>query len=155
MIRFIAAIDSKRGIADDKGIPWDLPTDKAYYRAKIRGQDYLIGYATYVHHTKPLPDTPTFVASEETGDLRPGFKKVTDARAFLTSRSEDVWVGGGAGLFESVFDLADELYLTRIDADFNCTKFFPEFESDFELVNSTEPQTENNTTFRFQIWKHK
>lgn len=155
MIRFIAALDSKNGIADNEGIPWKgkLPTDVAYYRGKVRGHVYLIGYGTYIQHTKPLPETPTFVATEKPEQLRPGFEKVTDARKFLTDSRHDIWVGGGALLFASTIDLADELYLTRIDQDFNCTKYFPEFEDSFELASKTPTQTENGIKFHFEIWK--
>lgn len=156
MIRFIAALDIERGIADDTGIPWKgkLPTDVAYYHGKIHSHNYLIGHATYEQHSKPLSGTPTFVATTKTEKLRLGFIKVTDARKFLTDQTEDIWVGGGAGLFASTFDLADELYLTRIDKDFSCTKFFPDFEKDFKLLSKSDTQTENGINFCFEVW-HK
>lgn len=155
MIRFIAAIDSKRGLADDSGIPWDLPSDRDYYRAKVKHHPYVIGYNTYAQHTKPLDDTPTYVATNSVEELRPGFTKVADASEFIKSCQEDVWVGGGAGLFASTLDLADELYLTRIGEDFKCTKFFPNFENDFELISQSDPQKENDITFRYEVWKRK
>jgi dihydrofolate reductase len=155
MIRFIAAIDNKRGIADDHGIPWDLPTDVSYYRGKVRFHAYLIGYGTYIHYTKPLEDTQTYVATTQAKKLRTGFSKVSDAREFLQNTKEDVWVGGGAGVFESTIDLADELYLTRVNGDFNCTKFFPEFEQDFSIIESGKPHIENDITFHFEVWKRK
>ncbi len=157
MIRFIAAIDSNKGLADEHGIPWKgkLPTDVAYYHGKIYGHNYLIGYATYEQHSKPLPGTPTYVAAHNTNDLRPGFIKVTDAREFLQSQSEDIWVGGGAGLFESTLDLADELYLTHLEGDFHCTKFFPDFKDKFEQVEISEPHTENGITFRIARYVRK
>lgn len=155
MIRFIAAIDSRRGIADDNGIPWNLPTDVAYYRAKVRFHDYLIGYGTYANYVEPLADTRTYVATTKTDELRPGFNKISDPSEFLGQAKSDVWVGGGSGLFNSTLHLADELYLTRIHHDFHCTKFFPLFESDFELIEQLKPQTENGLTFQFETWRQK
>lgn len=155
MIRFIAAIDSNKGIADEKGIPWDLPTDKAYYRAKVRFHKYLIGQGTYQELTEPLADTSMFIATSRAEKLRPGFTKVNDARKFLKTAKKDIWVGGGAGVFESTLDLANELYLTRIDQDFHCTKFFPEYKDKFELTWESEAQIENGTPFRFEVWKRK
>lgn len=155
MIRFIAAVDSNLGIANENGIPWkgQLPTDVAYYRAKIRSHNYLIGYGTYAQHTKPLPQTPTFVATIRAEQLRPGFKKVTDARKFLKEAKKDIWVGGGAALFADTLDFADELYLTRIAKDFHCTKFFPQFEDKFMLVSRSQGQEENGITFCFEVWR--
>lgn len=157
MIRFIAALDSKRGVADDHGIPWQskIPTDVRYFRDKTIGGNLLIGYGWYQEMQKPLPNRRNIVATTKTEVLRPGFEKVSDARKFLLNSKEDIWVGGGAGLFASTLDLADELYLTFVEGDFICTKLFPEFEDKFEKVSESEPITENGVTFRFTIWKRK
>ena len=56
-------------------------------------------------------------------------------------------------MFESTIDLADELYITQLDGDWHCTKFFPEFRDKFELKSALSPQTENGITFRFTTWK--
>ena len=157
MIRFIVAIDNKKGLANEHGIPWQgkLPTDVAYFRSKTIGGNVMMGYGWYTEQQKPLPERRNLVATTKDEKLRPGFETVHDARQFIKDFKEDLWVGGGAALFASTLDLADELYLTKIDADFNCTKFFPEYENDFELVSETEPQTENGITFRFTVWKRK
>jgi dihydrofolate reductase len=64
-----------------------------------------------------------------------------------------VWNLGGALLFASTFDMADELYITQLEGNFGCTKFFPAYKDDFYLVSQSEPVTENNITFRFEVWK--
>ena len=180
MIRFIAAIDSKHGVANEHGIPWQgkLPTDVAYFRNKTLHGTVMMGYGWYKEQQLPLPERRNLVATSNSEPLRPGFERVPDAREFLNKfksrfthhpsgvvstagqqdsvvREPDIWVGGGAGLFASTLDLADELYLTLIDWDFHCTKFFPQFEQDFEKVSESEPQTENGITFKFTVWKHK
>ncbi|HSX44195.1 MAG TPA: dihydrofolate reductase [Candidatus Saccharimonadales bacterium] len=155
MIRFIAAIDSKRGLANANGIPWQgkIPTDVAQFRQKTLHGNLMMGYGWYQEQKEPLPDRRNFVAFPDEEVMRPGFEQVKDARKFLQEFQEDIWVGGGALLFEDTLDLADELYITQLDQDFQCTKFFPEFHDKFELVSQTEPQTESDITFTFQVWK--
>jgi dihydrofolate reductase len=157
MIKFIAAIDNKLGMANDHGIPWQgkLPTDVEYFRKKTIGSTILMGYGTYAEFKNPKPDRRNVVASSKPEVLREGFELTKDARQFIKDSREDIWVIGGPGLFAQTLDLADELYLTRIEADFNCTKFFPEFENAFELKSRTKPQTENKITFCFEVWKRK
>ena len=155
MIRFIAAIDNKRGVADDHGIPWQgrLPTDVKYYHEKIRGTVTLMGYGMYTELSQPLVNHVNYVASKRGTKLREGFILVEDAEDFLKSAKSDVWVLGGAALFTSTLHLADELYLTQIDADFSCTKFFPKFADKFKLSSQTESLSENGLNFRFQVWQ--
>ncbi len=154
MIRFIAAIDSKQGIANEHGIPWQgkLPTDVNYFRSKTIHSSVMMGYGWYVEQKLPLPERRNLVASSKNEKLRPGFELVNDAREFLKNTQDDVWVGGGAALFASTIDLADELYLTQLNKDFHCTKFFPEFKDNFTMISESPPKTENGITFTFQIW---
>lgn len=157
MIRFIAALDKNRGIADDHGIPWQgmVPTDVKYFREKTTGGIVLMGSGWYAEQLQPLPNRRNLVATSFQEPLRDGFEKISDARTFLQETKDNIWVGGGANLFTSTLDLADELYLTRLDHDFHCTKYFPSFEDSFERVNQSEPITENNITYWFQVWQRK
>lgn len=156
-IYFIAALDSKQGIANNNGIPWQgkIPTDVKHFRDSTIHQNVLMGTGWYKEQTLPLENRRNFVATTSTEKLRPGFEKVTDAREFLRDSTEDVWVGGGAGLFDSTIDLADILDLTIIEQDFNCTKFFPEFKDKFEMFYQSQPITENGITYTFTKWKRK
>lgn len=155
MIRTIVAIDEKRGMADERGIPWRLPTDLAYYRQKTSVGEILMGYTTYTEFAKPFHDHPNYVATPDATPLRDGFIAVKDARAFLQEFKDDIWVIGGAGLLNTTLDLIDELYLTRLSGDFHCTKFFPEFEDAFQLKERGADRQENGITFRFEVWQKR
>lgn len=157
MIRCMAAVDSKLGIADEHGVPWQgkLPTDIRYLHDMIRGHDTIMGYGFYKELKKPFVNPTNYVATRSGKKLRDGFIAVADAHKFLETFPRDIWNLGGAILFASTIDLADELYLTRVEGDFHCTKFFPAFEDQFVLQSSTEPQSENGITFHFEIWRRK
>ena len=157
MIKAIVAIDEKRGLANDQGIPWQgkLPSDTRYYRDKIKIGLVLMGYGMYAELTKPYPGRINYVATGSKQELREGFEPVEDAREFLINSKEDVWDMGGANLLASTFYLIDELYITQLEGDFHCTKFFPEYEQNFEKVSQSEPKTENGIPFRFTVWKRK
>lgn len=156
MIRFIAAIDSLRGMADDSGIPWNLPTDSAHYKKTVtQSGKILMGYGTYTNHQETLqPNTIEYVAVRHFKPLRAGFECISDVDTFL-KQNELVWVLGGSKLFESLIDQADELYITQVCGDFGCTKFFPAFESGFTLVKRSPIREENGIEFQYQVWKSK
>lgn len=151
MIRLIAAIDSLGGIADDRGIPWDLPSDKKYYQDKIRDKVVLMGRGTYETHLTPL-GRENYVLTSHREPLRAGFKAIGDLDTFLNQNSS-VWVIGGSEIFEMLLPYADELYITQVEGNFNCTKFFPSFGNDFIEVNKSKIFKENGTRFQYQIWK--
>lgn len=155
MIRAIAAIDDKRGLATDEGIPWDLPSDRAHERAMTKGGHMLMGYNTYLEFTEAPKDRKWLVVTDGTEPLREGFEPVTNLEEFMKNSPEDLWLFGGAGLFAQTIKYADELHITHVEGDFNCTKFFPEFEDDFTLVEKGKPQQENDITFTYATYIRK
>ncbi len=154
-IRAIVAIDEKRGLADEQGIPWNLPSDRAYTRQKTRGSALLMGYGTYIEFTKPLPERRNLVVTDGMEPLREGFEAVTDLTAFMENSPEDLWLFGGAELFAQTIKYANELYITQLEGDFGCTKFFPEYKDEFELVRQSPPQLENGISYRYEVWRRK
>jgi dihydrofolate reductase len=155
MIRCIAAIDDKKGLANDLGIPWDLPADKQYYRDHTLNSTILMGYRTYAEFAKPMSQRRNLVLAEPDEPVREGFEAVHDLQEFLVNFHEDLWIIGGAGVFSQVMDKADELYLTRVSGDFKCTKFFPVFEHLFQITKRSEDHQENGITFHFEVWRKK
>jgi dihydrofolate reductase len=157
MLRLIAAIDDKRGVANEHGIPWQgkIPTDTNRFHELTSSGIIVMGYGTYLEYDKPLHDRENFVVSHpDSGELRPGFVLVPDADNFFDQHVINViWVIGGASLFGDALTRADELFLTQLDADFDCTKFFPKFADAFELESHDGPHSENGITFHFERWR--
>jgi dihydrofolate reductase len=156
MIRMIAALDSRRGIADEHGIPWQgkIPTDSKYFREQTQNGVILMGYGTYKEFDAPLHDRENFIVARPGTELRPGFAPISDTAQFFEEHSKDVvWVIGGAALFATSLPLADELYLTQLEADFHCTKFFPEYADTFQLERKLGSQIESDITFHFEMWQ--
>lgn len=157
MLRLIAAIDRQRGVANDHGIPWQgkIPSDTNHFHELTSDGIIVMGYGTYQEYDKPLHGRENFVVSRpDTPDLRPGFVPILDVNEFFEQHGQElVWVIGGAALFAASLASADQLFLTHLDADFHCTKFFPEFTDGFELVSVGEPHTESGITFHFETWQ--
>jgi dihydrofolate reductase len=154
VIRAIAAVDDRLGLATDTGIPWHIQADSDYFRAKTASGKVLMGYATYREIAEPLPDRPNYVATNHATALRDGFLIADDINAFLQGGDvSDIWVIGGATLFASTLDSVQELYLTRVSGDFDCTKFFPVFEPTFHLeTDNPSPMVDGTPAIRFQVW---
>jgi dihydrofolate reductase len=154
MIRLIAAIDSRRGLATDEGIPWHLAGDVAYFRQRTEGGLLIMGRATYAEFAAPLEGRANFVLTRDPSRITPGFRAVTDLALFLETRAgEDVWVIGGAMLYASTLAAADELLLTQVDGDFGCTKFFPAYAQSFVLERDSEDHEEGGVHYRFETWR--
>ncbi len=153
MIRFIAAIDSQRGLAKNNQIPWNLPSDKARFRqlTLAYGANVFMGRSTYDQMNDYLKQRTVYVASRSDIKLTKGGILVNDVDSFISNFKTDLWVIGGAGLFENTIKYADELYLTIVEGDFNCDHFFPDYK-DFNLTKNDGRYTENGLNFTYQLF---
>jgi dihydrofolate reductase len=153
LIRLIAATDSQRGIATDSGIPWKLPGDTAYFREKTARGLIVMGRATYDEFAAPLHGRENHVLTRTTAPLRAGFQAITGLQPLRAAHpEEDIWVIGGATVYRDTIGEADELLLTQVLKDFECTKFFPPYQADFELETRSADHQEGGVTYRFETW---
>jgi dihydrofolate reductase len=153
MIRLIAAMDSRQGIATASGIPWKLPGDTAYFREKTATGLILMGRATYAEFAEPLHGRENFVLTAKPGALREGFQGVgTLDQLHAAHPGEDIWVIGGATVYAETISEAEELLLTEVLGDFNCTKFFPTFTDVFQLTARGGDRREGGIAYRFETW---
>ena len=154
VIRQIAAIDSKRGIATDTGIPWKLHGDTLYFHEKTATGVIVMGRATYGEFAAPLHQRENFVLTADPTPLRTGFRPVVSLEQLVAEHpQEDVWVIGGATVYAQTIGDADELLLTQVVGDFGCTKFFPPYRGDFGLGIRSDDHRDGDTTYRFETWQ--
>lgn len=153
MIRFIVAVDEKLGMAKNGRQPWHLPTDEQYFLQQTQkyGGVVLMGRTTYDVIGHPLKERRNIVLSRTVKNIE-NVEVETSLQKALHA-APDIWVIGGAHIFVQALQFADELYVTRIEADFACDQFFPEFEDQFELTSKSAPYHENGVTFTFCIYK--
>ena len=146
----IAAMSANRVIGRDGRLPWRLPEDLKWFRKLTLGHPIIMGRTTYESiGSKPLPGRRNLVLSRAGFD--PGHPEVevvssTDAlRARVIELGEDVFVIGGAAIYEALLSDCDTLYVSFVyDDKIHGDAYFPAFEEDFALAEivSTYPEFE-------------
>lgn len=155
MIRLIAAIDRKRGIAKHGYLPWHIPEDEKFFtdQTKTYGGHVLTGGVTFrnTYKGRPLKDRHNYILTRDPQPIE-NATVVNDLDKFLKEfEGKDLWVAGGSEVFEEIMKAgkADELYLTLIDADFGCDQLFPEYETAYKPVEQSEPREQNGFRFAY------
>lgn len=156
MIRLIVAADQKLGIAKKGFQPWYIPEDDAYFSrvTKLNGGSVLVGKTTFKTFSRPLDSRNNYVLSSSSEPLD-GATLVNDLDTFLRKyNDEDIWVIGGASVFEQVLKRGnvEELYITHIEANFGCDQYFPCYKSDFILREQSETHEQNGFKFSYAIY---
>jgi dihydrofolate reductase len=156
MIRMIVAHDRQRGIAKQGFQPWKIPQDEKYFSEKTKsfGAVILVGNTTFKTLNGPLPGRKNYVLTSNKTPID-GVELVHDLAKFLKAYADkDLWVVGGANVYAQVLELrlADELYITKIAADFGCNQFFPTFGDEFKLIEQSDLHEQNGFIFTYELY---
>ncbi len=152
-IKLIAAIDEDRGLSREGVIPWDLPTDRAYFRAHVRDKTVLMGWKTYIDNGKISFGAKRVLLQSERQEDVAGVEVVTDLGGLLNAYNGELWIIGGGATFAACLPYADELYLTRVAGKYACDVVFPAFEQTSTLADEAPQEEQNGIGFRFQRWQ--
>lgn len=126
-INLIVAIDEKNGIGKNNLLPWHLPADLKHFKTITTGHPIIMGRKTFDSIGKALPNRRNIVISRNARLIIPGVEICSSLNKAidLCQEEKDIFVIGGAQIFEQALPLAKVLYLTVIHENFNADVFFP------------------------------
>src|SRR5262249_19521242 len=138
----IAAMSENRVIGNGNKIPWHLPEDFKWFKKMTTGQVIVMGRKTFESIGKPLPNRETVVLSRA-GFEYPGVRRIGDLGELdLEKESREVFICGGAQVYELALARCSELFLTLVKRTVEGDAFFPRFEDRFELVEAVRDEAE-------------
>jgi dihydrofolate reductase len=127
----IVAMSSNRVIGKDGTLPWHLPEDLKFFKKTTLGHPILMGRKTFESIGRPLPGRRNIVLSR-TMAPREGVEVIADVAELRCAEGEQIFLIGGAQLFETMLPQCDGMYLTFIAQPYEGDVFFPPFEQWFE-----------------------
>jgi len=134
MINLIVACARNRVIGKDGRLPWRIREDWEYFLEKTKQGTLVMGRRCYNEMGKHLLDREVIALSRNPTQSFEHARKASslpEALGLTQADDGDVWICGGQAIYEEAMPLADRLYLTLIDADFEGDVFFPAWEDQF------------------------
>ena len=160
ILSLLVAAAENNVIGKDNQLPWHLPNDLRYFKNQTWGMPILMGRKTFESIGKPLPGRKNIVITRNTDWQSEGAEVVHSLEeAIQLAESEgvkEIFVIGGAEIFNDAFEQAQRLYLTRvhgnIDGDTYLKGMKPE---EWHMVkNRFCPADEKNAyDHSFQVWE--
>ena len=154
MPRLIAIVGmaSNRVIGKDNALPWRLPEDLKFFKKTTLGHPILMGRKTFESIGRPLPGRRNIVLSRTMAPTE-GIEVIGSISELekLCTADEQVFLIGGAQLFETLLPSCEGMYLTWIELPYEGDTLFPPFEHLFE-----EPEiVGNGEGLEFRYYKRK
>ena len=136
MIAYVWAQDEQGIIGKDKVLPWQLSNDLKHFKKVTEGHTILMGRKTFEGmDKKPLPNRKTLVLTRQ-DDYQAGDDQVEvvhskdQALTYASGHGVDLYVIGGAGIFDLFLDQVDVLHQTVIHESFDGDTTMPDIDWD-------------------------
>tara|TARA_R110000822_G_scaffold187752_16_gene326758 strand:+ start:57724 stop:58284 length:561 start_codon:yes stop_codon:yes gene_type:complete len=168
-LSLIVAMAQNRTIGRNNELPWHLPEDLKYFKAVTLGKPIVMGRKTFESIGRPLPGRLNIVITRNSAWQHPGVTTASSLQqatviaaeqaaaeqnsgAEIIEEIQEVMVIGGEEIYRVAIDLADRLYITRVQATVQGDAFFPEYnESAWQEVSRQEPEVQGDTPYFFQV----
>jgi dihydrofolate reductase len=155
-VSIVAGLAHHRVIGLNGKVPWDIKADREHWRGLVRGHAVIMGGATYAVQGSLADSFNVVVQSEDTEVPGGAVAHSIDEALRLAGEheSKEIFVEGGASIFEQTIGLADKLYLTYVDAELEGDRYFPEYEDQFTEI-SREDHADNQPPYSFVVLERK
>lgn len=158
MINLIAAVSKNNVIGKNNRIPWDIKEDRQYFKKLTLNNVVIMGRKTFESLPSPLPDRITIVVSsklklynQETRVVESLKKAIELAEQFYPEK--EIFICGGAKLYEEGLKYAQTMYITQIDNNYEGDTYFPNFNKNLYNITIENPFKRDN--IKLIIYKKK
>ena len=160
IVSLLLAASENNVIGHNNQLPWHLPNDLKYFKNLTWGLPILMGRKTFDSIGKPLPGRQSIVITRNPHWQHDGVDVVHSLEEAI-QRAEalganEVFIIGGAEIFNSALPTAKRIYLTRIHHRFDGDVFFPEIDSaEWQLASSRFLAADEKNAYdhTYQVWE--
>lgn len=126
-IHAIVAMTDNRVIGNRGALPWKLRGDLPRFKKITSGHTVIMGKNTYDSIGRPLPDRHNIVLSHEQGAISgcEVASSVDEALQKAAAHGTDIFVIGGASIYEQMMPLVSVLHVSHVRKDYPGDVYFP------------------------------
>ena len=133
VLSLIVAVSDNGVIGREGGLPWRLPEDLKWFKARTMGKPIIMGRKTWESFPKrPLPGRTNIIVTRQVSYVAPDavVAPSLDAALDLARREnpDEIMIIGGAQLYAQALGLVTRIYLTQVAVTVEGDAFFPAFD---------------------------
>lgn len=159
----IVAVDNHWGIGLKKQLLVSIPADMRFFRTQTTGKTVIMGRTTLDSFPggKPLKNRVNIVVTRDPSYKAPDaivVHSIEEAAKYAEAySSDDVYIIGGASIYNQFLPYCNVAYVTKIDFHYEADTFFPNLDEDpeWKCVEEGEEQTYYDIEYRFTKYVRK
>lgn len=162
-MNLIVAVDKNWGIGYQNNLLVRIPADQRFFRETTTGKVVIMGRKTLESFPggQPLKNRTNIVISKDNNYQVKGAIVVHSIEEALQRvediPTEDIYVIGGASIYEQMLPLCDTAHITKIDYAYQADTFFPNLDEmkEWQIVGESEEQTYYDLEYTFLCYKRQ
>ena len=138
MVSIIVAIAQNGTIGDKNSLLWHIKEDMRFFRTTTSGHAVVMGRKTFESlGSKPLPKRKNIVITRADRSFEGAFTAHSLEEAIaMAEGDEEIFIIGGAQIYAEALSVADRMYITRVERDYEGDTSFPKIDySKWRLVS--------------------
>ena len=157
MVSIIVAIAQNGTIGDKNSLLWHIKEDMRFFRTTTSGHPVIMGRKTFESlGSKPLPKRTNIVITRADREFEGALTAHSLEEAIrMAGEDEEIFIMGGAQIYREALLVADRMYITRVERDYEGDTSFPEIDfSQWKLVDVVrhERGEEYESPFEFRTY---
>ena len=157
MVSIIVAIAENGVIGDKNALLWNIKEDMRRFRTTTTGHPVVMGRKTYESIGRPLPKRTNVVITRGNSEFEGCLvaHSLEEAVAMFPAE-EEVFIIGGGQIYAEALPLADRMYLTIVEHDYEGDTKFPAWDRSAWVLRTSERHehgSEYPHPFRFECYE--
>ena len=149
-------IGKNNELGKDNNLIWHLPNDLKFFKETTTGKTIIIGRRTFESLPRMLPNRHHIVlsSSEDFPEEVTVYKTLEELLEDLKEKDEEMFIIGGASIYNAFYNIANKMYLTLIDSE--CTDadvFFPDYNEIEWKKTILKECEENNIKYKHVLFE--
>lgn len=156
-MKLIVAVDKNWGIGHNNQLLVSIPADMRFFREETTGKVVVMGRKTLetFPNKRPLKDRVNIVITRDKSYKVDGAIVVHSVEEALDAvkeyNTDDVYVIGGATIYEQMVPYCNLAHVTKIDYEYHADTFFPNLDAmpEWHVTGESEEHTYYDLEYRF------
>lgn len=151
-ISIIAAIGENQELGKNNKLLWHIPEDLERFKKLTEGHVVIMGRKTFESLRSPLPNRINVIVTKNK-DYTVSLYRYIDTlicqtfkeaiKIAKTKEKKEIFIIGGGQIYQQAIDIADKLYLTIVDGNFDADTFFPDYSQFTKKIFEQKGKSEN------------
>ena len=154
MVSIIVAIAQNGTIGDKNALLWHIKEDMRFFRTTTSGHPVIMGRKTFESlGSKPLPKRTNIVITRADREFEGALTAHSLEEAIrMAGEDQEIFIMGGAQIYREALSVADRMYITHVECDYEGDTSFPEVDySQWKLVDVVRHERGEEYEYPFEF----